>query len=136
MNFRESRLWRAIKIKKLLTAKTRVRSRSVDCRNRETDTATDEDNFIYLSTPAYIGYFAENGFNVVQKTASRLEFKQCTVDDDPISVFSALASIPDSCLEADGVSGYARRSRMFEGVWSLSVPGQKTVEKINVAAKK
>ncbi len=101
------------------------------------NTETDEDNFIFLSTPAYIGYFAEKGFNVVvQKPASQLRSKQCSVDDGSLSVFSALASIPYICLEADGVSGYARQSRMFEAVYSLLEPGQKPFEGINVAAKK
>jgi hypothetical protein len=101
------------------------------------NTETDEDNFIFLSTPAYIGYFAEKGFNVVvQKPASRLESKQCSVDDGSLSVFSALASIPYICLEADAVTGFARQSRMFEAVYGLLEPGPKPVEGINVAAKK
>ena len=101
------------------------------------NTETDEDNFIFLSTPAYIGHFAEKGFNVVvQKPAAQLRSKQCSVDDGSLSVFSALASIPYICLEADGVSGYARQNRMFEAVYSLLESGQKPVEVINVAAAK
>lgn len=101
------------------------------------NTETDEDNFIFLSTPAYIGYFAEKGFNVVvQKPASRLDSKQCAVDDGSLSVFSALASIPYICLEADGVSGASRQSRMFDAVYSLLEPGQKPLDGITVAAKK
>jgi hypothetical protein len=101
------------------------------------NTETDEDNFIFLSTPAYIGYFAEKGFNVVvQKPAARLESKQCSVDDGSLSVFSAQANVPYICLEADSVTGSARQSRMLEAVYALLEPGQKTFESISVAAKK
>jgi len=98
---------------------------------------TDEDNFIFLSTPAYIGYFAEKGFNVVvQKPAARLQSKQCTVDDGSLSVYSAHSSVPYICLEADGVNGYARQRQMFEAVYALLQSEQRPLEQPNIAAAK
>jgi hypothetical protein len=98
---------------------------------------TDEDNFIFLSTPAYIGYFAEKGFNVVvQKPAARLASKQCSVDDGSLSVYSGQTEIPYICLEADGASGYARQRQMLEAVYALLQPEQKQTETVTVAAKK
>lgn len=101
------------------------------------NTETDEDNFIFLSTPAHIGYFAEKGFNVVvQKPASRLQSKQCAVDDGSLSVYSAQASVPYICLEADGVSGYSRQRQMFEAVYALLEPAPKPFEAASLAAQK
>jgi hypothetical protein len=101
------------------------------------NTETDEDNFIFLSTPAYIGYFAEKGFNVVvQKPAAKLRSKQCSIDDGSLSVYAAQNSVPYICLEADGVNGYARQSRMLEAIYALLEPEQKPVENVNVAARK
>jgi hypothetical protein len=98
---------------------------------------TDEDNFIFLSTPAYIGYFAEKGFNVVvQKPAARLGSKQCTVDDGSLSVYSGQTAIPYICLEADGVNGFMRQRQMLEAVYALAQPEQKRIEGASVAAKK
>jgi hypothetical protein len=101
------------------------------------NTETDEDNFIFLSTPAHIGYFAEKGFNVVvQKPSTRLQSKQCTVDDGSLSVYSANASIPYICLEADGASGYTRQRQMLDAVYALLEPESKQIESASVAAKK
>ena len=101
------------------------------------NTETDEDNFIFLSTPAHIGYFAEKGFNVVvQKPSTRLQSKQCTIDDGSLSVYSANASIPYICLEADGASGYNRQRQMLDAVYALLEPESKQIESANVAAKK
>lgn len=98
---------------------------------------TDEDNFIFLSTPAHIGYFAEKGFNVVvQKSAIRLQSKQCTIDDGSLSVYSGQSSIPYICLEADGVTGYSRQRQMLEAIYALLQPDQKQFETANVAAQK
>ena len=98
---------------------------------------TDEDNFIFLSTPAHIGYFAEKGFNVVvQKPAARLQSKQCTVDDGSLSVYSGQTSIPYICLEADGTGGYMRQRQMLEAVYALVEPAQKQIEAVTLAAKK
>lgn len=84
------------------------------------NTETDEDNFIFLSTPQYIGHFAEKGFNVVvQKSANKLQSKQCNIDDGSLSVYSAQTSIPYICLEADGLSGTFRQRQMFEAVYDL-----------------
>jgi hypothetical protein len=53
------------------------------------NTETDADNFIFLSTPRYVGYFAERGFNVVvQKAPAKLQSKQCSVDDGSLSVYA------------------------------------------------
>ena len=101
------------------------------------NTETDEDNFIFLSTPAYIGYFAEKGFNVVvQKTAARLQSKQCAIDDGSLSVYAAQASVPYICLEADGISGMPRQRQMLEAVYALLAPEQKQIEPASVAVKK
>lgn len=97
---------------------------------------TDEDNFIFLSSPAHLGYFAEKGFNVVvQKAPSKLQSKQCTIDDGSLSVYSGQKSIPYICLEADAATGYARQRQMLEAVYAL-LPEQKQTEQFNVAAKK
>jgi hypothetical protein len=84
------------------------------------NTETDADNFIFLSTPRYVGYFAELGFNVVvQKASAKLQSKQCSVDDGSLSVFSAQNGIPYICLEADGTTGAFRQRQMFEAVYAL-----------------
>jgi len=99
------------------------------------NTETDEDNFIYLSSPTHIGYFAEKGFNVVvQKPAARLRSKQCSIDDGSLSVFAAQANFPYICLEADAVTGRERQSRMFEAVYELLRPAPTTPEP-NIAAR-
>ena len=101
------------------------------------NTETDEDNFIFLSSPQHIGYFAEKGFNVVvQKSAMRLQSKQCTLDDGSLSVYSGQTSIPYICLEADGVTGVSRQRQMLEAVYALLQPDQKQIETAVVAAKK
>jgi hypothetical protein len=101
------------------------------------NTETDEDNFIFLSSPAHIGYFAEKGFNVVvQKPAARLQSKQCTVDDGSLSVYSGQTAIPYICLEADGVSGYSRQRQMLDAIYALAEPEQKQIEGATVAGKK
>ncbi len=100
------------------------------------NTETDEDNFIFLSTPAHIGYFAEKGFNVVvQKPAAKLQSKQCTVDDGSLSVYSGQSGVPYICLEADGSGGALRQRQMLDAVYAL-LPEQKTTEQFNVAARK
>ncbi|MGC2236878.1 MAG: hypothetical protein WA584_12005 [Pyrinomonadaceae bacterium] len=99
------------------------------------NTEMDADNFIFLSTPQYIGHFAEKGFNVVvQKSAPKLASKQCTVDDGSMSVYSALNTIPYICLEADGMYGAYRQRQMFEAIYQL-LPAQKPIEPSTVAAK-
>lgn len=100
------------------------------------NTETDADNFVFLSTTAQIGYFAAKGFNVVvQKSASKLQSKQCTIDDGSMSVYSALSSIPYICLEADTVTGSIRQRQMLEAVYNL-LPEQKPLEQTTVAVKK
>ncbi|HEX8249335.1 MAG TPA: hypothetical protein VF599_14250 [Pyrinomonadaceae bacterium] len=84
------------------------------------NTETDEDNFIFLSAPTYLGFFAERGFNVVvQKAASKLQTRQCSVDDGSLSVYSSLNNISYICLEADGTNGALRQRQMLEAVYAL-----------------
>jgi hypothetical protein len=80
----------------------------------------DADNFVFLSGPQLVGYFAERGFNaVVQKNAARLNSAKCSIDDGSLSVYSALNAVPYVCLEADAVTGYMRQRQMFEAVYGL-----------------
>lgn len=80
----------------------------------------DVDNFIFLSTPAFISHFAELGFNiVVQKSTARLQSKKCSVDDGSLSVFAAQNSIQYINLEADAVNGQIRQRQMFKAVYAL-----------------
>jgi hypothetical protein len=81
---------------------------------------TDADNFVFLSTPARVGFFAEKGFNVVvQKAAARLRSMQCGVDDGSLSIYAALGGIEYICLEADGANGALRQRQMLEAVYAL-----------------
>lgn len=83
----------------------------------------DADNFVFLSGPQLVGYFAERGFNaVVQKSATMLDSKKCSVDDGSLSVYSALNAVPYVCLEVDGVTGAFRQRQMFEAVYKLLEP--------------
>ena len=101
------------------------------------NTETDEDNFIFLSSPAHLGYFAEKGFNVIlQKSAARLASKQCSADDGSMSVYAAQTSVPYICLEADGVSGYVRQRQMFDAIYTLLQLEQQQTKTAIVADKK
>lgn len=110
-----------------LTASAFVRSKNAHAEFYEqalgvylSNMEDDADNFVFLSGPQLVGYFAERGFNaVVQKSAALLDSKRCSVDDGSLSVYSALNSVPYICLEADGVSGYLRQKQMFEAVYKL-----------------
>lgn len=91
------------------------------------NTETDEDNFIFLSTPMHIGHFAARGFNVVvQKPKLRLQSTQCSVDDGSMSVYSAFNDVPYICLEADGSTGAMRQSQMLGAVAELLNPATTT----------
>lgn len=80
----------------------------------------DEDNFIFLSTPSLISFFAEKGFNVVvQKSAAKLLSKKCSVDDGSLSVFSGQQNIPYINIEADVKNGGFRQRQMLESVYEL-----------------
>jgi hypothetical protein len=80
----------------------------------------DADNFVFLSTPAFIGHFAEKGFNVVvQKSPARLQTQNCRVDDGSLSVYAAREQIPYINLEADGTTGAPRQKQMLEAVYEL-----------------
>lgn len=81
----------------------------------------DQDNFIFLSGPRYVGFFAERGFNVVvQKAAAKLNSTKCSVDDGSLSVYSAQQNISYICLEADGTTGGYRQRMMLEAVYNLA----------------
>lgn len=81
----------------------------------------DVDNFIFVSTPKYVSYFAEKGFNVVvQKNANKLRSERCNVDDGSFSVFSAQNNIQYICLEADSINGLLRQKEMFEAIYQLT----------------
>lgn len=81
----------------------------------------DADNFIFVSSPKYISYFAEKGFNVVvQKNANKLRSEKCSVDDGSFSVFSAQNNIQYICLEANSLTGAFRQREMFEAVYRLA----------------
>ena len=98
------------------------------------NTETDEDNFVFLSTPRHIGHFAAYGFNVVvQKQAARLRSQQCAVDDGSLSVHTAQNAIEYICLEADGATGHARQRQMLEAVYAL-LPAKPEAE--SLAAQK
>ena len=80
----------------------------------------DSDNFIFLSSAKYLGFFVEKSFNVVvQKSANKLNSKGCNVDDGSLSVFTAQNNIQYICLEADGANGTFRQRQMFEAVYAL-----------------
>lgn len=81
----------------------------------------DPDNFVLLSTPKHIGYFADFGFNVVvQRPAASLASRKCSMDDGSLSVYSALVGIPYICLEADADNGEIRHRQMFEAVYGMA----------------
>lgn len=80
----------------------------------------DPDNFIFMTTPKYLGYFAELGFNVViQKPAIKLFTTNCRIDDGSLSVYSGQNLIPYICLEADADFGAFRQKQMIEAVFEL-----------------
>lgn len=95
----------------------------------------DSDNFIFLSSAKYLGFFVEKSFNVVvQKSANKLNSKGCNVDDGSLSVFTAQNNIQYICLEADGASGTFRQRQMFEAVYAL-LKEQNAVENKSVAIR-
>lgn len=80
----------------------------------------DEDNFLFVTSPAHLGFFAEKGFNVIlQKPAARLQVKACQVDDGSLSVFSAFYNIPYINVEGDARFGEFRQRQMIEAVYEL-----------------
>lgn len=84
------------------------------------NTEVDEDNFIFVSSPLQMGYFAEKGFNVVvQKPQPKLVSNFCKIDDGSLSVYSGLNSVPYVCLEADANSGAFRQRQMLDAVYGL-----------------
>ena len=95
----------------------------------------DTDNFIFLSSAKYLGFFVEKSFNVVvQKSANKLRSTGCNVDDGSLSVFTAQNNIQYICLEADGLSGTFRQRQMFEAVYAL-LKEQNAIENKTVAVR-
>jgi hypothetical protein len=80
---------------------------------------SDADNFIFLTDPAKVGYFAAKGFNVVlQKRSDELQSTSCSVDDGSLSVYAGQNGIDYICLEADA-SGRNRQREMIKAVNEL-----------------
>lgn len=87
----------------------------------------DADNFVFVSTPALMDFFASQGFNVVvQKPAAKLQNKICSVDDGSLSVFAGLKNIPYINLEADAKYGEFRQRQMINAVYRLFYEQQKS----------
>lgn len=81
---------------------------------------SDEDSFVFLSSPMFADYFIENGFNVVvQTSAARSPTGRCSVDDGSLSVYSAQHNIPYISLEADNTNGSVRQRQMFNSALQL-----------------
>jgi hypothetical protein len=81
---------------------------------------SDPDNFVFLSDPYYVSFFASDGFNVVvQKPADQLAGPRCTVDDGSLSVYAAKQGIRYICLEADSRTGGPRQASMLAAVYKL-----------------
>lgn len=80
----------------------------------------DADNFILLSSPKYLSFFADNNFNVVvQKPPTQLQTQDCAINDGSFSVFAGQNDISYINLEADAANGAARQKQMFEAVYKL-----------------
>jgi hypothetical protein len=80
----------------------------------------DADNFVFLSSTRFVGFFARKGFNVVvQKPNEQLFSAQCAIDDGSLSVYAGQENIEYICLEADAAGGAARQRKMFEAVYLL-----------------
>jgi hypothetical protein len=92
----------------------------------------DADNFVFVSTPAMLPFFVEEGFNVVvQKSAAKLAIKNCSVDDGSLSVFAGLKNIPYINLEADAKYGEFRQRQMIAAVYRLFREQQKNELRMN-----
>jgi hypothetical protein len=84
------------------------------------NTEPDADNFILLSTPAFINFFAAKGFNVVvQKSGAKLQTQDCAVDDGSLSIYAGQRNIQYINLEADAATGSMRQRQMIEAVYEL-----------------
>lgn len=80
----------------------------------------DEDNFVFLATPMFSGFFVERGFNVViQTAAAKQPSKRCSIDDGSLSVYAAQQNIPYINLEADITNGAYRQRAMINSVYRL-----------------
>ena len=87
----------------------------------------DADNFVFISTPALMGFFAAEGFNVVvQKPAAKLQIKNCSVDDGSLSIYAGQRKIPYINLEADAKYGEFRQRQMINAVYRLFFDLQKS----------
>jgi hypothetical protein len=80
----------------------------------------DEDNFLFLSKPTYLNYFAAKSFHLVlQKPAKELNDKSCEVDDGSLSVYFGQRNIEYINVEADNETGEARQKEMIEAIYQL-----------------
>jgi hypothetical protein len=100
------------------------------------NTEYDADNFVFLSSPTHIGFFAAQGFNVVVQTAiARVASTRCTLDDGSLSIYAAQNGAEYICLEADARNGAFRQRQMLESVYKLAQT-QKPSEKPALAEEK
>jgi hypothetical protein len=84
------------------------------------NTESDADNFIFLTTPRFLGFFVERGFNVVVQAApAKLNWKDCNIDDGSLSVYAGKNNIPYINLEADSETGAFRQGVMIDAIYLL-----------------
>jgi hypothetical protein len=84
------------------------------------NTETDPDNFVFLSTPRFAAAFIESGFHVVlQRPAETLRSSSCSIDDGSMSIFAAQNNIEYICLEADAFTGGRRQREMLNTLHRL-----------------
>lgn len=80
----------------------------------------DEDNFVFLSSPTLLNYFAGKGFHVVlQKPGAKLKTLDCAVDDGSLSVYFGQQNLSYISLEADKENGEERQRQMIEAIYQL-----------------
>lgn len=84
------------------------------------NTEYDEDNFVFVTNSKLFTAFMERGFHVViQAVPAKLAWKDCSVDDGSLSVYSGKNGIPYVNLEADAANGLYRQRTMIEAVYQL-----------------
>lgn len=97
---------------------------------------SDADNFVFVSTPLLMSFFAAEGFSVVlQKPATKLQIKNCAVDDGSLSVFAGLRNIPYINFEADSKYGEFRQRQMINAVYRLFFEQQRGAQQAKIKKK-
>lgn len=80
----------------------------------------DEDNFIFVSEPNYLDFFADKGFHVVlQKPAEKLKTADCAINDGSLSIYFGQRGLPYINLEADRDNGAERQTQMLTAIYEL-----------------